>query len=222
MTKNVIIAVVGLIIVSFLLIVVVPKLPQSTFLYHNGSSGSGVCSMEAMICPDGSAVGRTGPNCSFAPCPTVGVSAARVEDSTFYIDAEAFALVDGTADKESAPGSAARTTVAIFGEPVWGDLNEDKVDDAAVWLVMTTGGSGSFYYVATALSSADGYRGTNALLVGDRVAPQTLEVRDGVLIANYATRKDGEPFSSQPSIGKSFYAAVVGGMLVPIDKPAGF
>jgi hypothetical protein len=27
------------------------------------------CTMEAMICPDGTAVGRTGPNCEFAPCP---------------------------------------------------------------------------------------------------------------------------------------------------------
>jgi hypothetical protein len=27
------------------------------------------CSTEAKICPDGSAVGRTGPNCEFAPCP---------------------------------------------------------------------------------------------------------------------------------------------------------
>lgn len=28
------------------------------------------CTMEAKICPDGSAVGRSGPNCEFAPCPT--------------------------------------------------------------------------------------------------------------------------------------------------------
>lgn len=27
------------------------------------------CTMEAKICPDGSAVGRTGLNCEFAPCP---------------------------------------------------------------------------------------------------------------------------------------------------------
>lgn len=27
------------------------------------------CTMDARICPDGSAVGRTGPNCEFAPCP---------------------------------------------------------------------------------------------------------------------------------------------------------
>ncbi len=29
------------------------------------------CTMEAKICPDGSAVGRTGPKCEFAECPTV-------------------------------------------------------------------------------------------------------------------------------------------------------
>ena len=28
------------------------------------------CTMEAKLCPDGSGVGRTGPNCEFAKCPT--------------------------------------------------------------------------------------------------------------------------------------------------------
>lgn len=28
------------------------------------------CTQEAKLCPDGSAVSRTGPNCEFAPCPT--------------------------------------------------------------------------------------------------------------------------------------------------------
>lgn len=28
------------------------------------------CTMDAKICPDGSAVGRSGPKCEFAPCPT--------------------------------------------------------------------------------------------------------------------------------------------------------
>lgn len=27
------------------------------------------CTMEAKICPDGSSVGREGPNCEFTPCP---------------------------------------------------------------------------------------------------------------------------------------------------------
>lgn len=32
--------------------------------------GTQACTMEAKICPDGSSVGRTGPTCEFAPCPT--------------------------------------------------------------------------------------------------------------------------------------------------------
>jgi hypothetical protein len=28
-----------------------------------------MCTTEAKMCPDGSGVGRTGPNCEFAPCP---------------------------------------------------------------------------------------------------------------------------------------------------------
>jgi hypothetical protein len=32
------------------------------------------CTEEAKVCPDGSAVGRTGPNCEFSPCPGEGCS----------------------------------------------------------------------------------------------------------------------------------------------------
>ena len=31
-----------------------------------------ICTMEAKLCPDGSYVGRGGPNCDFAPCPDTG------------------------------------------------------------------------------------------------------------------------------------------------------
>ncbi len=34
------------------------------------TNGPVACTMEAMQCPDGSYVGRTGPSCAFAPCPT--------------------------------------------------------------------------------------------------------------------------------------------------------
>lgn len=33
------------------------------------SKGNVACTMEAKLCPDGSSVGRSGPNCEFAPCP---------------------------------------------------------------------------------------------------------------------------------------------------------
>jgi hypothetical protein len=43
-------------------------------IIKNGVSeneGPVACTMEAMLCPDGSAVGRTGPNCEFAACPGI-------------------------------------------------------------------------------------------------------------------------------------------------------
>lgn len=47
------------------------------FAYSNGALpvpwggiGGTACTMEAKICPDGSAVGRSGPNCEFAECPS--------------------------------------------------------------------------------------------------------------------------------------------------------
>lgn len=33
------------------------------------ANGPVACTMDAKVCPDGSAVGRTGPNCEFAKCP---------------------------------------------------------------------------------------------------------------------------------------------------------
>ncbi len=34
-----------------------------------GMNEGQACTMEALVCPDGSGVGRSGPNCSFAACP---------------------------------------------------------------------------------------------------------------------------------------------------------
>ena len=36
----------------------------------NSNQNTAACTQEAKICPDGSAVGRTGPNCEFASCPS--------------------------------------------------------------------------------------------------------------------------------------------------------
>ena len=43
------------------------QLPDTTII--TDTSDSVACTMDAKICPDGSAVGRVGPNCEFAACP---------------------------------------------------------------------------------------------------------------------------------------------------------
>ena len=39
------------------------------------------CTMEAKVCPDGSAGGRTGPNCEFAPCPVIEAPVVEVNET---------------------------------------------------------------------------------------------------------------------------------------------
>lgn len=50
------------------------------------NQSSVVCTQEAKLCPDGSSVSRTGPNCEFAPCPKEepAVSATKTKTIKLY------------------------------------------------------------------------------------------------------------------------------------------
>jgi hypothetical protein len=55
--------------------------------YSIGSHSEGgqrACSLEAMLCPDGSSVGRTAPNCEFAACPTPNTQTDGDSELTTY------------------------------------------------------------------------------------------------------------------------------------------
>ena len=107
-----------------------------------------------------------------------------------------------------------KITTMIFGQPVNGDLDGDGTADAAVIIVQNLGGSGTFYYVAAAINTGNGAEGTNALLLGDRVAPQNIEILNGEIIANYADRNPGESFAVPPSRGVSKYLILNGSTLI--------
>jgi hypothetical protein len=46
-----------------------PQVKVEIIPNHTNDDGAVACTMDAKICADGSAVGRSGPNCEFAPCP---------------------------------------------------------------------------------------------------------------------------------------------------------
>ncbi len=48
----------------------------------NGGQAAVACTMEARLCPNGTYVGRVGPNCEFAQCPTGTVSGSTTSTST--------------------------------------------------------------------------------------------------------------------------------------------
>lgn len=67
------------VVIAAALFVVLGMSPQSDPL---ASGGETACTLEAKICPDGSAVGREGPNCEFAACPSTSSTSTQPAPGT--------------------------------------------------------------------------------------------------------------------------------------------
>ncbi len=129
---------------------------------------------------------------------------------TLTIDEQAFTLRDGIAEVPTVPESTSVTTVRYFGNDAQADLNGDGVVDDVFLVTEDGGGSGMFYYAVAVLSSTSGYHATNAVFVGDRIAPQPIIIDEatGRIAVNYATRTNGEPMTATPSEGKTLWLII--------------
>ena len=183
----------------------------------------GSCTQEAKICPDGSSVSREGPSCEFAACPTTGAASSKgYKNTTYVIEGTPVRLVDGRAETSVNLGSANKVATQFFGSETTGDLNADGKPDEALVITQTSGARGTLYYVVAALKKGNDYVGTNAILLGDRITPQSTEIRsEGRIIVNYATRKVGEPMSTTSSLGLSKYITLQGDVLVETANTTG-
>ena len=54
------------------------------------------------------------------------------------------------------------------------------------------------------------------MLLGDRIAPRDVIIRNGVVVAKYATRGSHEPMSTAPSVDKSIYLTLENGKLTAL------
>jgi hypothetical protein len=92
-------------------VVVILVLGVGGFLYRNTMErpipGPNACTLEAKLCPDGSGVGRSGPDCSFAPCafPNVEIPEAGI---SFAVPPEYEQVLTGAPNQE---------TLRIFSKP---------------------------------------------------------------------------------------------------------
>ncbi len=132
------------------------------------------------------------------------------KNSTYNIDEKNVTLVGGVAESEVSPGSASKITTRYFGGDLKTDLNNDGKEDVVFLVTQNSGGSGTFYYVVSAINTGSGYVGSDGYLLGDRIAPQDIEVsqnpkQKNVIVVNYADRAPGQPMTAQPSLGKSVY-----------------
>lgn len=159
------------------------------------------------------------PATDLPPTPTDAPPLTGYQDATYLIEGQPVTLVNGLSEIEAAPGSATKITTRYFGNEATGDLNGDGLDDVAFLLTQTTGGTGTFFYVVVALQTETGYQGTNAFLLGDRIAPQTTRIENGILVVNYADRNPGESFDVAPSLGVSKSLQVKDNLLVEVETP---
>lgn len=100
-----------------------------------------------------------------------------------------------------------------FGEPVYGDISKDGKNDAVFFITQQTSGSGTFFYAVAATEQNGQWTGTNAVFLGDRIAPQNVSTMNGVANFNYADRKKDEPFTTPPSIGVTKSVLIQNGLL---------
>ncbi len=140
--------------------------------------------------------------------------AFNAKNATYVIDGKEIKLADGVSEIPVAD-SATKIVTRYFGNEVTHDLNDDGREDVAFLITQEKGGSGTFFYAVAALNTREGYKGSSAFLLGDRIAPQTINLDEGktangtnrqnVVVVNFAERKAGEPMTAGPSVGKSVW-----------------
>ncbi|MFA5210976.1 MAG: hypothetical protein WC414_00540 [Patescibacteria group bacterium] len=138
------------------------------------------------------------------------------KNCAYKIDDKMVLLKNGYSE-EDIIDSNSKIITKYFGNEIKGDFDEDGLSDSAFILTQDLGGSGIFYYVAVAFGSKTACFGSNAIFLGDRIAPQTISFLDGEIVVNFAVRKDDEAMTALPSVGVSKYLKVVDKQLIEID-----
>ncbi len=123
----------------------------------------------------------------------------RPLNTSYVIEGETIALVNGFSARPAAPGSSTQVTTEVWGSPAFADLNTDGHQDAALILIHSPGGSGTFYYAVAAIWRDDGYRGSSALFIGDRIEPRSIEIERNQITVRFLDRTQGEAFSTPPA-----------------------
>ena len=121
-------------------------------------------------------------------------------NTTYTIGNRPVSLVDGRSEEPAAPNSSSKIITQVRNTPLFSDINKDGIDDAVLILTQSTGGSGTFYYVAAAIATPGGYQGTTALMLGDRIEPQRIEIIDAKARISFLTRGSQESFADDPTV----------------------
>jgi len=133
-----------------------------------------------------------------ASAPATPPTLAELKNATYKgleEPAGAIMLKDGRWEgRPYQPGGAARPSVSLAsGFRVTGDLDGDGTDESVVVLAKSSGGSGTFDYLAVVKRTATGIDNVATVALGDRVQIRSARIENGMLHVSVVRAGDNDP-----------------------------
>lgn len=136
------------------------------------------------------------------PAPlTVEVLKNATYESEFVKTGQA-QLKDGVYEEQAAPDSASQNTLMLTEHIAFGDVNGDPIDDAAVVLAASGGGSGTFYTLAIVINRLGNPYHFHTASLGDRIQVEAVEIEDAVITVRMLVHGEGDAMCcpTQPEV----------------------
>lgn len=162
----------------------------------------------------------------------VSVSAAscRPDDAAVLRNIEyrgvfdgAVALRDGVYEGAPfVPGGASRPRVTLVDmAPVLQDVDGDGIEEAAVLLAGSSGGSGVFTHLAVVACRGDRAVNVGTVLLGDRVMIRSVAGRDGAIVVETVAAGPGDPYCCPTRKVRNAYRLREGKLLLASSEEQG-
>ncbi|GAB4445852.1 MAG: hypothetical protein Kow0031_28430 [Anaerolineae bacterium] len=128
-----------------------------------------------------------------APVDTGVLAVDQLINATYSgIYEEPVTLTEGLYEGEPlVEGAASRPTVKYISQ-IYGDLDGDGVEDAAVFLTESDGGTGNFVYVAAQLNQSGVPADAGAVLIEDRIQVKSAAIENGQIQMEIITAGPGD------------------------------
>jgi len=103
-------------------------------------------------------------------------------------------LMDGEYQEEIVPGSASKLIIVVYPDMhAFGDLNGDGVDDAAVVLATSGGGSGTFISLEAVINDKGTPKHVASAKLGDRAQIKSVVIESGEITVDMVTHGPEDP-----------------------------
>ena len=125
-------------------------------------------------------------------------------------------LTDGEYQEEIVPGAASKLIIVVYPDMyAFGDLDGDSVDDAAVVLATSGGGSGTFISLEAVTNDKGTPKHVASAELGDRAKIESVVIESGEITVDLVTHGPHDPLCC-PTVEATQKYKLQGGTLVQI------